>query len=294
MNMNGSDIHRITDNTYWENQADISPDGKKIVCSIHYSPQDGIRETDPGWEIAVMDIDGSNLERLTNNDWLDFGAHWNHDGTEIVYLSDSMHRTVADLENVTETKLVPQYDIYVMKTDGSNNKQLTYAKPGEVYADPSFSFSEPSRILYIGSKGLTSNFNLYMMDADGSNCKLILEHDDMLLAVNDPMFSSDGNRIIFEAKVRESGTDGNPVYNIFTVDANGGDLKRITDDDGEADVLPQYSPDGCKIVYYTWVFQDGGRTHQIRIANPDGSSEQIISSYPWESSPSWIPLSDNR
>jgi len=166
MNADGSDIRRITNNTFWENQANVSPDGNKIVCSIHYSPHANIRETDPGWEIAVMDIDGSNLERLTNNDWLDFGAHWNHDGTEIVYMSDSAHRAVADLENVAENKLIPQYDIYVMKADGSNKRQLTYAKPGEVYADPSFSFSEPSKILYIASKGLTSNFDLYMMDAD--------------------------------------------------------------------------------------------------------------------------------
>ena len=77
MNTDGSDIQRITNNTLWENQADVSPDGKKILCSIHDCSQAGVQETDPGWEIAVMDIDGSNLERLTNNDWLDFGAHWN-------------------------------------------------------------------------------------------------------------------------------------------------------------------------------------------------------------------------
>ncbi len=290
MNTDGSDIQRITNNALWENQADVSPDGKKILCSIHDCPQASVQETDPGWEIAVIDIDGSKLQRLTNNDWLDFGAHWNHDGTKIVYISDSAHRTAADLENVVETKLLPQYDIYVINADGSGKRQLTFAEPGEVYADPSFSFSELSKVLYIHSKGLSGSFDLYMMDEDGANKKLVLEHDETLLAINDPMFSPNGDRIIFEAKVRESGPDGNPVYNIFTVDTDGGDLKRITQDDGEADVLPQYSPDGTMITYYTWVFENGGRTHRIRISNVDGSGEKIISSYPWESSPSWIPV----
>jgi len=68
MNNDGSYIQRVTNNISWENQADVSPDGKKIVCSLHDYSRDGIQETDPGWDIAVMDTDGSNLERLTNND----------------------------------------------------------------------------------------------------------------------------------------------------------------------------------------------------------------------------------
>jgi len=201
MNADGSDVQRITDNLYWESQPDVSPDGTKILCSIHYSPG-RVRETDPGWEIAVMDIDGRNLQRLTDNDYLDFGAHWNHDGTKIVYVSDSARRTAEDIEN----GFLPQYDIYTMNADGSGKTQLTHAELGEVNADPSFSFTEPEKILYIHSEGFSGNFDVYMMDADGENKRLILEHNDNLLAINDPMFSPDGKTIIFEAKV---GQDAN-------------------------------------------------------------------------------------
>ena len=87
--------------------------------------------------------------------------------------------------------------------------------------------------------------------------------------------------------MRESET-GNPIYNIFAVNASGGDLRRITNDNGEADILPQYSPDGNKISYYTYVWESGGSTHRIRIANADGSDEEILSTYPWEADPSWF------
>ncbi len=282
MNLDGSNIRRITYNLFLEAQPDVSPDGKKILFSIHLSPG-RVKETDPGWEIAVMDIDGNNFRILTNNSWMDFGAHWNHDGTKIVFVSDSAHRTAKDIED----GVLPQYDIYVMNADGSGLKRLTFARPGEINADPSFSFKEPERILYVHSEGLSGDFDMYIMDADGGNKKLVLKHDEMLLAIHDPMFSPDDSKIIFSAKVRES-KSGNPIYNIFILDIKG-NLLRITEDDGESDVLPQFSPDGNKICYFTYVWGDEGHTHRIRVADADGSNEKILSDYPWESDPTWVP-----
>jgi len=127
------------------------------------------------------------------------------------------------------------------------------------------------------------------MNADGSNKTLILKHNDEILSINDPMFSPDGSRIIFEARLDEDGNHGIPVYNIFSIKPDGSDLKRITQNDGETDLLPQYSPDGKKICYYTYKWENGQHTKQIRIANPDGSNEKVISEFPWETNPSWVP-----
>jgi len=128
---------------------------------------------------------------------------------------------------------------------------------------------------------------MYMMDADCENQQLVLSHDDELLAINDPIFSPDDVMIIFEAKIREE-HDGTSIYNLFIVTTSGKNLTRITGDDGESDILPQFSPDGMKISYVTYVFEDGGNTHRIRITNRDGSEEEVLSIYTWESGPSWF------
>jgi len=282
MDSDGGNVRRLTYNSFWEHKPEVSPDGTKILISIHYTPG-RVNETDPGWEIAVMNIDGTGLTRLTENDYLDINAKWNHDGTKIVYMSDSNKRNADDLKR----GFIPQYDIYVMNPDGTGKTRLTYGTVGELFGDPCFSLADEDIIYYIHSAGFSGNFDLWRMRADGTNKELVLSHNDSLLAINDPMTSPDGKTIIFEAKVYDDGS--RRLYNIFTIDRNGRNLKRITLNDGEADIWPHFSLDGSKIVYFTYIWSDGGHTQQIRISNPDGTDEINISSYPWDAFPSWIP-----
>jgi len=284
MKMDGSDIKRITNNQDWETHAEVSPDGKKVLFSI-LEGSDSMEDMDSRWEIAVMDIDGNNMELLTNNNYFDKGSDWNHDGTKIVYISDTAERTNEDIDN----NVLMQYDLYVMDADGTGRKKLTDAKSGEVYADPAFSYNEPSKIVYVKLVGLSEITDLYIMDADGQNKRMIFEHNEEIIAINDPMFSRDGSKIIFMGQLDESGNHGIPIVNIFTINIDGTDLKRITQNDGESDVLPHYSPDGNLLTYYTYFWKNGVHNHQIRTANADGSNEKTISSFPWEAAPSWIP-----
>lgn len=277
MDENGFNVTRITNNLYWEHQPDISPDGEKIVFAIHYNPAAETTETDPGWEIAVMDVDGTNLTRLTNNDKLDACPHWNHDGTKIVYVSD----TYGNLSCL---------DIYTMDSNGKNVTKLTNASAGEFYADPSFSFSDgESKILYVHCKGYSGNWDIYIMNEDGSDKHCILSADSTYLAYHDPMFSPNDSRIVFSAKLDENGNHGIPVHKIFTAKVDGSSIRQITDNDDESDVLPQYSPDGNKIVYFTWKWNGVGFERKIRVINIDATNERILSTFSPEEMPSWYP-----
>ncbi|GEM_PF-2845878 len=56
MNDDGFDVTWITDKLYWENQPDVSPDGRKILFGFNeFQDSTGPLEgTGPGWEIAVI------------------------------------------------------------------------------------------------------------------------------------------------------------------------------------------------------------------------------------------------
>lgn len=280
MDPNGSEVKRITNNQYWEHKPQVSPDGTKILITIHYSPEN-VDETDPGWEIAVMNIDGTGLTRLTDNDYFDGNARWNKDGTKIVYISDSNHRSSEDIKN----NLLPQYDIYVMNADGTHKIRLTSGDPGDVNADPSF--APDGDIYYIHSENYSNHFDLWRMKGDGSGKTLFFSHTETIQAINDPSVSYDGEKIIFEGRIGNN-SEG-PLYNLFSLNSDGSNLLRLTADDGESDIWPSYSPDGNYIVYFTYRWnENGGHTQKIRVAKTDGSEEDELSSFPWESFPSWF------
>ena len=125
------------------------------------------------------------------------------------------------------------------------------------------------------------------MHVDGSDKTPIFTHTNLIRAINDPSVSGDGEKIIFEGRISEGSEKRR--YNLFMVGLDGNNLVRITFDDGESDIWPSFSPDGMYILYFTYNWDmDGGHTQKIRILRSDGSDEREISSFQWESFPSWF------
>lgn len=302
MNPDGSDLRQITDDTYYYAQPDVSFDGKKIACSVKFEIL-GSNETDPEWEIVIMDIDGGNPVRLTDNNYLDFQSHFNHDGSRIVFISDSAKVTREDqriceecLEEMSWEDCIKEGicsiltpNIYTMDLDGANVTQLTFGETGDVYGDPSFSYTKPSRIAYIHSTGFSDRFDLYIMDEDGSNKTLVYATDTQLIGINDPMFSRDGNHIIFGGKIDLDGNKGIPTYNIYRVNIDGTGLIQLTNSI-DSDVLPSYSPDGNYFVFLSWTWINDGWERHIKVARSDGTNVYQPSPFPFDGSPIWYEL----
>lgn len=103
------------------------------------------------------------------------------------------------------------------------------------------------------------------------------------------MYNLEDKMIVFGAKIRVS-EEGDPIYNKYTLSPTNGELTPITHDDGESDVIPQYSPDGTMIAYYTYIWTTDGNTHRIRVTDLNTNEETVLSKYPWESGPSWYTV----
>jgi len=123
-----------------------------------------------------------------------------------------------------------------------------------------------------------------------------------------PSFSPDQTKIVFSGRYVEltSDTDtiNGPPFNLFVMDADGGNLTQITDDDdvfpefNELDgaLWPSWSPDGSEIVFSHAMFAGELLVAEDRLEKirPDGSDRRIFfdrmtTGYLLPSAPKWSP-----
>jgi len=100
---------------------------------------------------------------------------------------------------------------------------------------------------------------------------------------NPPIFATawapDGSRIAF----RSSTEPGN--WDIYTINVNGTNLTRITDDPGD-DQWPAWRPDGQKLAFTS----KRSGVYQVYVVNPDGTGLEQLTSNPLGSAcPAWSP-----
>ena len=143
MNADGSAQQPVTrtlpsTNDGWPSWA---PDGKRIAFA---------RETAADSAIYAVNLDGSNLERLTRQKQsLDTQPAWSPSGKEIVYESDLF--------------MLPG-QLFAMHTDGSGRRQLTDPSVG-ASSRPSWSW-DGKRIVFMASRD--HHTDVWVMNADGS------------------------------------------------------------------------------------------------------------------------------
>ncbi|QQS40656.1 MAG: PD40 domain-containing protein [Acidobacteriota bacterium] len=197
----------------------------------------------PDYDLFTAKPDGSDVKRLTDTPGYDAEATLSPDGKKIVFTSTRD----GDL------------DIYVMDADGKNVKRLT-TELG--YDGGPFFSPDGKKIVYRSFHPKTekeierykdrlandliepNNFELWIMDADGSNKKKITDLGDASFA---PYFHPNGKQIIFSSNhLAKDPRKRN--FDLLMVNIDGTGLKQITTYDS-FDGFPMFSPDGKKLVF---------------------------------------------
>ena len=166
-----------------------------------------------------------------------------------------------------------QFDIYVMKPDGSEVTRLTDAPRSDM--NPVWS-PDGTKIAY--ESGYRPHFDIYVMDADGANVTRLtydIAHD------RHPVWSPDGARIAFQ-----SDRDGN--HEIYIINADGTRLSRLTDNPAD-DGAPSWSPDGSMMAFQSNRSGIGeSESYEIYVMTLDRSAlTRLTNNDAWDGNPRW-------
>jgi Tol biopolymer transport system component len=206
-------------------------------------------------EIYVMNADGSDVTRLTNDASRDSDPSWSPDGEKITF------QTTRDGNN----------EIYVMNADGSGQTRLTNNPASEEF--PSWS-PDSTKIAFKSSRD--GNFEIYVMNADGSGQTRLTNNPS---ADGEPGWSPDGEKIVFN-----SNRDGN--NEIYVMNADGSGQTRLTNNPS-ADGSSGWSPDGEKIVFDST--RDGNFEIYVMNAADGSNPTRLTNNAEWDIEPSWSP-----
>ncbi|MCC7430269.1 PD40 domain-containing protein [bacterium] len=205
---NGEDLKPLASSKYYDAEATISTDGKKIIFT---STRDG------DLELYKMNTDGTNVKRLTNTVGYDGGAFFSDDGTKIIYRAyhPKTEEEIKIYQDLLAQDLVQpsKMDLWIMNSDGSEQKQITNF--GAASFAP-FMHPDGKRVIFCSNlhsqKEGGRNFDLFIINLDGTGLEQITDNETF---DGFPMFTRDGKKLVF-ASNRNNAKKGDT--NIFIAD----------------------------------------------------------------------------
>lgn len=185
-NLQTGETIQLTDAFGYDAEASYSPDGTQIVFASNRQAyqrdltdrERQLFEVDKAFmnDIYIMNADGSDIRRLTDEPGYDGGPFFSADGRQICWRRFSEDGTTAE--------------VFTMNTDGTNVKRLTKinAMSWAPYFHPSGDY-----LIFTTNRHGFGNFELYLVRADGDGDPVRVTYTDGFDGL--PVFLPSGDRI---------------------------------------------------------------------------------------------------
>lgn len=264
----GSGAAKVTSAGGVQAHSTISPDGTTYAYS---------QVNAKGSSIEAISRAGGTPTVLNRGSAWSLVPSWSPDGSRIAFTSD------AD----------GNYEIYTMKADGSDVRQLTFTRPPTQHVGPKYS-PDGTQLLFASDRGerdRATQQDLWVMPSDGGAPTRLTTG---LNNRESRSWSPDGRRIVTQTIV-----DG--VGQLVVMNADGTGQRRITDFPKSTPtfrpggifpamsgaVTPAWSPDGKWIAFAS----NHRGNYDVYVVRPDGSGLRRVTHDPkQELSVGWGPL----
>ena len=142
-----------------------SPDGQEIAFDAQRGDPTGTASyNDPQTsEIYLINADGSNPRKLTDNHVIDAGPGWSPDGKQIVFFSNRDGDPNYTMKMAFTSRSEGSFQIYSMTADGEHVQRLTNTTANDF--QPAWS-PDGKQIAF--SSNRDGNYEIYVMNAGGS------------------------------------------------------------------------------------------------------------------------------
>lgn len=205
----------------------ISPTGEMIATEVDAENDEyGCGEEDlcankdatPNGAIALVNYDGSDSRVLVEDA---SQPTWSPSGTSLLFT-----RAVKESEGDYSPSL------YSVEADATGTP--TPLEPGIAMTESAAYSPDGSQLTFVGRSSSSQAWSLYVANSDGSEPTRIAL-GDVGQSIEDPQFTTDGEHIVFlasnaPAALHAWSEGGSPGLNLYEVNVNGTELRRVTED----------------------------------------------------------------
>ncbi|MGH7583660.1 MAG: TolB family protein [Gemmatimonadales bacterium] len=264
-------------------EAYFSADGKRLI----FQRKDSVEKNIGCDQEYIMNIDGSDLHRISNGEGRTTCGYFVDGDREILYSSTFAYDSACPPvppDSMGYVWPLGHFEIYSARPDGSDLKPLT--SNGAYNAETTASV-DGKHLIFTSTRD--GDIDLYTMDVDGSNVRRVTNR---LGYDGGAYFSPDGKRIVWRAAYPATAADTAEylrllhqrlvrpfALEIWTANADGSAARQVTKLGG-ANWAPYFFPDGHRIIFASNYQHPTSGNFALFLIRDDGTGLEKITASP--------------